>query len=84
MYERKDHQTIVRDGNLFLFGGVNQYNEVLGKVWKQNGSDWNWQYTDREDLFKQRNKLIAWDYGGTDYILSIGGRDNNHNLTEDI
>lgn len=24
MYERKDHQTIVRDGDLYLFGGVNE------------------------------------------------------------
>ena len=51
-YERKDHQTIVRDGDLYLFGGVNEQNEVLGKVWKYNGSDWTWQQTEREDLFK--------------------------------
>lgn len=49
-----------------------------------DGSTWDWQNTNREDLFKYRNKVIEWDYSSTDYILSIGGRDVDHTLTNDI
>lgn len=34
MYERRDHQVIVRQGVIVLVGGVNEYNEVLGVIWK--------------------------------------------------
>lgn len=84
MYERMDHQAIVRENKLIVIGGTNEQNEVLGHIWVFDGSTWDWQNTDREDLFKYRNKVIEWDYNSTEYILSIGGRDVDHTLTNDI